>query len=46
MMSEINKRYNKKLELFGKDDFRSLNWGDKGGTSAKARYQQMFSIMN
>ena len=41
MMSEINKRYNKKLELFGKDDFRSLNWGDKEGKSAKIRYQQM-----
>lgn len=41
-MLEINKRYNNKLNQYGKGDFRSLNWGDKEGKSAKARYQQMF----
>lgn len=41
-MLEINKRYNNKLNQYGKDDFRSLNWSDKEGKSAKARYQQMF----
>ena len=46
MMSEINKRYNSKLKQFGKNDFRSLNWGDKKGISAKARYQQMFEQYN
>ena len=43
---EINNHYNSKLEQFGKDDFRSLNWGDKEGKSAKARYQQMFDQYN
>ena len=43
---EINNHYNSKLEQFGKDDFRSLNWGDKEGKSAKARYQQMFKQYN
>ena len=42
----INKYYNSKLDRFGKDDFRSLNWGDKEGKSAKARYQQMFDQYN
>jgi cyclopropane fatty-acyl-phospholipid synthase-like methyltransferase len=37
-----NEWYNSKLEQFGENDFRSLNWGDKEGKSAKARYQQMF----
>ena len=41
-MLEINEWYNTKLKQFGEDDFRSLNWGDKEGKSAKARYQQMF----
>ena len=45
-MLEINKRYNSKLKQFGKNDFRSLNWGDKKGISAKARYQQMFEQYN
>jgi len=40
---KINDWYNSKLKQFGEDDFRSLNWGDKEGTSAKARYQQMFN---
>ena len=41
-MLEINEWYNTKLKQFGEGDFRSLNWGDKEGKSAKARYQQMF----
>jgi len=40
---KINERYNTKLEQFGENDFRSLNWGDKEGKSAKSRYQQMFN---
>ena len=39
---EINEWYDSKLEQFGENDYRSLNWGDKEGKSAKARYQQMF----
>ncbi len=39
---KINEWYDSKLEQFGENDFRSLNWGDKEGKSAKARYQQMF----
>lgn len=37
----IKQLYNDKLKQFGPNDFRSLNWGDKEGTSAKARYTQM-----
>ena len=37
----IKDLYNNKLDQFGKNDYRSLNWGDKEGTSAKARYEQM-----
>ena len=40
---EINKRYDSKLKQYGINDYRSLNWGDKEGTSAKARYEQMFN---
>ena len=40
---EINKRYNSKLKQYGENDYRSLNWGDKEGISAKARYEQMFN---
>ena len=43
---KINEWYDTKLEQFGEDDFRSLNWGDKEGKSAKARYQQMFEQYN
>ena len=43
---KINEWYDSKLEQFGEDDFRSLNWGDKEGKSAKARYQQMFKQYN
>ena len=43
---QINEWYDSKLKQFGKDDFRSLNWGDKEGKSAKARYQQMFEQYN
>tara|TARA_R110002050_G_scaffold159393_3_gene288825 strand:+ start:1612 stop:2208 length:597 start_codon:yes stop_codon:yes gene_type:complete len=43
---DIKKLYNDKLEQFGESDFRSLNWGDKEGKSAKARYQQMFNYYN
>ena len=39
---DIKKLYNSKLAQYGEGDFRSLNWGDKEGKSAKARYQQMF----
>ena len=41
-----NELYNNKLKQFGENDFRSLNWGDKEGKSAKARYQQMFNEYN
>ena len=41
---EINKWYNDKLNQFGENDFRSLNWGDKEGNSAYARYEQMFDL--
>ena len=41
---EINKWYNDKLNQFGENDFRSLNWGDKEGNSAYARYGQMFDL--
>ena len=37
----IKELYNKKLEQYGESDFRSLNWGDKEGKSAKKRYEQM-----
>ena len=37
----IKELYNKKLEQYGESDFRSLNWGDKEGKSAKKRYSQM-----
>ena len=43
---KINEWYNAKLEQFGENDFRSLNWGDKEGKSAKTRYQQMFEQYN
>ena len=43
---KINEWYDSKLEQFGEGDFRSLNWGDKDGKSAKARYQQMFEQYN
>lgn len=33
--------YNKKLEEFGENDFRSLYWGDSEGNSSKHRYEQM-----
>ena len=38
---EIIKLYNDKLAQYGENDFRSLNWGDKEGKSAKKRYEQM-----
>ena len=38
---DIKKLYNDKLAQYGEDDFRSLNWGDKEGKSAKRRYEQM-----
>ena len=43
---DTNEWYNNKLNQFGNGDFRSLNWGDKEGKSAKARYQQMFKQFN
>lgn len=45
-MGDINNWYNSKLEIYGENDFRSLNWGDKEGKSAKFRYTQMFSFFN
>ena len=38
---DIKKLYNDKLEQYGENDFRSLNWGDKEGKSAKRRYEQI-----
>ena len=38
---EIKKLYNDKLAQYGENDFRSLNWGDKEGKSAKKRYEQI-----
>jgi len=43
---DIKEFYNKKLEQFGEDDFRSLNWGDEEGKSAKKRYKQMSQYVN
>ena len=43
---KINDLYNSKLKQFGENDFRSLNWGDKEGTSAKKRYSQIKSHYN
>ena len=43
---DIKEFYNNKLSQFGENDYRSLNWGDKEGKSAKARYQQMFEHYN
>ncbi len=37
----IQELYSDKLKQFGPNDFRSLNWGSKEGTSAKSRYNQM-----
>ena len=37
----IKDLYNNKLAQYGEGDFRSLNWGDKEGKSAKKRYEQM-----
>jgi cyclopropane fatty-acyl-phospholipid synthase-like methyltransferase len=33
--------YNESLAKHGDSDFRSLNWGDTDGTSARFRYEQM-----
>ena len=41
----IKEFYNNKLSQFGPDDFRSLYWGDKNGTSAKSRYSQISQII-
>ena len=43
MSNLIKDLYNNKLSQYGKNDYRSLNWGDKEGTSARARYEQMFN---
>ena len=43
---KINEWYDTKLKQFGENDFRSLNWGDKEGKSARARYRQMFEYYN
>jgi hypothetical protein len=39
--NEMIDSYNDSLDKYGDSDFRSLNWGDKDGTSAKFRYEQM-----
>lgn len=39
------KWYQDSLEEFGPGDFRSLTWGNEHGTSAKARYSQMNSLV-
>ena len=38
--------YQDSLQKFGIDDFRSITWGDKEGTAAKHRYEQMYSEYN
>ena len=43
---DIKEFYTNKLSQFGENDYRSLNWNDKKGKSAKARYQQMFEHYN
>ena len=43
---DIKKLYNSKLAQYGEGDFRSLNWGDKEGKSAKKRYEQMSQYVN
>jgi len=35
--------YEESVKKYGEEDFRSLNWGDKEGTSARFRYEQMDS---
>lgn len=35
------KWYNESIKEYGENDFRSLHWGDKAGTSARFRYEQM-----
>jgi len=41
MKTKMVDSYNESLEKYGDSDFRSLNWGDKDGTSARFRYEQM-----
>jgi trans-aconitate methyltransferase len=36
--------YNNSLKTYGEEDFRSLTWGDKEGSSAKTRYNVMNQI--
>ena len=43
---DIKQLYNDKLAYYGENDFRSLNWGDKEGKSAKIRYAQMSKYVN
>ena len=43
---DIKQLYNDKLAQYGEGDFRSLNWGDKEGKSAKRRYEQMSQYVN
>ncbi len=38
--------YRDSMKTYGEDDFRSLHWGDKAGTSARFRYEQMDSEVN
>ena len=46
MKTKMMDSYNESLAKHGESDFRSLNWGDTDGTSAKFRYKQMDSEVN
>jgi SAM-dependent methyltransferase len=46
MQDKMIEWYKSSLDKFGKDDYRSLTWGDKEGTSAKKRYEQMSEYVN
>lgn len=41
MKTKMIDSYNESLDKYGDSDFRSLNWGDRDGTSARFRYEQM-----
>ena len=41
MKDKMIEWYTESIKQYGEDDFRSLHWGDKAGTSARFRYEQM-----
>jgi len=43
MKDKMIKWYSDSLKKYGEKDFRSLAWGNEEGSSAKLRYEQMFS---